>query len=81
MYGFRIAITNHVSGETKTYCVTDHFSMVEACSELKAYLEFKPEDRLTHTFHCIGYAPKQHTDIQVDAQYEYVYEACDTMPD
>lgn len=80
MYGHRIAITNHATNETITYCVTNHNYMVEACTELKAHLKLQPECRLTHTFHCIGYAPKRHTDIQVDATYEYVYDLEDIKP-
>lgn len=80
--GYRIAIQNAVTGENIVYCVTDHMTMLDACTELKTHLKLKPEDRLTITFHCIGYGNKHHTDVHVPATYEYVYvdEQDDRLP-
>lgn len=82
MYGYRIGIHNAITDTKIIYCITDHWTMAEACTELKAHLKLKPEDRLTHTFHCIGYGAMWNTDVHVPATYEYVYvsEQDDRLP-
>lgn len=79
--GYRIGIINHATNEKIIYCVTDHWTMVEACTELKAHLKLKPEDRLTMTFHPIGYGGMHKTDVHVPAVYEYTYDLGDIKPD
>lgn len=80
--GYRIGLMNAVTGTNTVYCVTDHMTMLDAFTELKMFLKLKPEDRLTISFHPIGYGNKHNTDIHVPATIEYDYdvEQDDSLP-